>query len=269
MDNNFSIPNTQRNNIPHKQNNQPDLQNPKVRFTWRDFPYISMFLATIAQLVIWWVYPLIYSKNLEGGRWQENPVLLAYSLLCALVIFWTFRHGFEDWKNYLVLLIPALSLYFLYQRMSGQQVSLVALLPIAMVLIQVRWLNLQNILGLIMFSAIATVAFPVTIFYQQNTYLTIPFLLSLLPLFLSYLFYMSSLFITQGRSMRLTALVFGIMLLLNVLSLPWNVWTILATLIILFTWMVLINLNLKRRYRFGVYAVLQMITVMLIFLQQK
>ncbi len=263
MDHNYQAP-PQTNGGPN-----PTIKRKPTKNTWRNFPYISLLLATISQLLIWWIYPLIYSKNLEGGQWQENPLLLFYSVLCAVVIFSTFRRGLTDWKNYLILLIPALSLYFLYRRMSGQQVLLVALLPIALVLIQSKWLNLQNILGLIMFSGVATVTFPVTIFYQQNTYLTIPFLLSLLPLLLSYLFYMSSLFVTQGSEMRLTALVFGIMLLLNVLSLPWNIWTILASLIIIFTWMILINLNLKRRYRFGVYAVLQMITVMLIFLQQK
>lgn len=251
-------------------NRRPNSQMPnRPKSWWRRFPYVSMILSIISQLVIWWTYPLIYSKNLVGGRWQENPLLLTYSILCAFTIFWTFRRGFNDWKNFLFLVIPVGYIYFLYQQMSFQQVILLALLPLTLVFIQTKWLSLQNTIGLVLFSGIATLALPVTIFYQQNTYLTQPFLISLLPLLLSYLFYMSSIFVPEGRERRIIALAFGIALLLNVLSLPWNIWTLIAIVIIVFTWMILINLNLKAKYRIGVYSVLQMTTVLLIFVQQK
>ena len=81
---------------------------------------------------------------------------------------------------------------------------------------------------------------------------------------------MSSIFVTTGRDKRATSLAFGIILLLDVLTLPWNPWTLLAIMIIVFTWMVLINLNLKAKYRMGVFfSLLQAITVLVIFLQQK
>ncbi|MCW0927238.1 hypothetical protein [Weissella sp. LMG 11983] len=120
-----------------------------------------------------------------------------------------------------------------------------------------------------MYSGIATLAMPVVIFYQQNTYLTLPFILSLLPLLFSYLYYMSSIFVPTGRNKRATSLAFGIILLLDVLTLPWNLWTLLAIVIIVFTWMVLINLDLKPKYRMGIFSLLQAITVLVIFLQQK
>ncbi len=157
----------------------------------------------------------------------------------------------------------------MYQEMTGQQIVLLALLPAALVLIHFRWLNLQNILGLILFSGLSTLSLPVVIFYQQNTYLTTPFLLSLLPLLLSYLFFMTSLFIPRGANKRLTALAFGIMLLLNILTLPWSIWTLAAVLILFFTWLILINLNLRPRFRMATFSILQAITVLIIFLQQK
>ena len=79
---------------------------------------------------------------------------------------------------------------------------------------------------------------------------------------------MSSVFVTEGRNKRLTSLVFGVILLLNVLTLPWNFWTILTMIIIIFTWMVLINFNIKQRYRMVFFTVLQAMTIMVIFLQQ-
>jgi hypothetical protein len=239
------------------------------KLTWRNFPYVSLLLATVGQNLIWWLYPLIYSQNLEGGHWNHNLVLLAYSILLAAAIFMTLNSGFRGWSNYFILLLPAIFLYFLYQRMSVQQVILLALLPIALVLIHTRWLNLQNILGLILFSGLATLTVPVSVFYQQNTYLTMPFIFSLLPLLLAYLFFMSAIFVPNGRKKRATSLAFGVALLLDVLTLPWNGWTFMAVIIIIFTWMVLINLELKQRYRMTVFTVLETITVLAFFLQQR
>ena len=234
-----------------------------------DIQWIALLLCVISQNIIWWVYPLIYSNNLAGGQLQHNPLLITYSIIIAIAIFLTFNRGFSRWINYVVILFPLLFLYFLYKQFTGQQVMLLALLPITLLLINISWLSLQNVLGLILYSGIATIVMPVVIFYQQNTYLTQPFIISLLPLFFSYLYFMSSVFVTQGRNKRLTSLVFGVILLLNVLTLPWNFWTILTIIIIVFTWMVLINFNLKQRYRMVFFTILQTLTIMVIFLQQN
>lgn len=236
---------------------------------WQQIQWFSILFAVVSQLAIWWVYPLIYSKNLTSGQWQHNPLLMTYSLILALAIFLTFNRGFSRWLNFAVILIPIVFLYFLYKQVTIQQIILLGLLPLALLLINVKWLNLQNILGLIMYSGIATLAMPVVIFYQQNTFLTLPFILSLLPLLFSYLYYMSSIFVPTGRNKRATSLAFGIILLLDVLTLPWNLWTLLAIVIIVFTWMVLINLDLKPKYRMGIFSLLQAVTVLVIFLQQK
>lgn len=257
----------------HKENpttNQPISRQSRLtqKLKQTDIQWLALIIGAIAQNIIWWVYPLIYSKNLAGGQWQHNPLLISYSIIIAIAIFLTFNRGFSRWINYVVILFPLLFLYFLYKQFTGQQVMLLALLPIALLLINIPWLNLQNVLGLILYSGIATIVMPVVIFYQQNTYLTQPFIISLLPLFFSYLYFMSSVFVTEGRNKRLTSLVFGVILLLNVLTLPWNFWTILTMIIIIFTWMVLINFNLKQRYRMVFFTVLQAMTIMVIFLQQ-
>lgn len=231
--------------------------------------WIAPTLSCIAQILIWWTYPLIYSKQLSAGQWQNNPWLMTYSIFLALAIYYTFNDAFKGWRHYLLLLVPLFLLYFLYHEVTIQQFILLFLMPISLILFHFKWLNLQNIFGLILYSGISTLSMPVVIFYQQNTFLTKPFLLSLLPLLLSYLFYMSIIFVPEGKKKRMTALVFGVMLLLNTLSLPWNIWTFLAIIIIVFTWMVLINLDLKQKFRMSFFSILQAITVLLIFLQQS
>lgn len=237
---------------------------------YRDkFFWILLVISTLSQLAIWWIYPFIYSKQLVGGPLQQSPLLVTYSVLLAIATYFTFAQGITVRLNYIFILIPIGFIYFLYQEMTGQQVILLALLPISLFLINIPWLNLKNILGLVLYSGLATLSLPVVIFYQQNTFLTPPFILSLVPLFLSYLYYMSSIFIPYGTEKRVTGLIFGIVLLLVVLSLPWNLWTLSAVILIIFTWMVLINFDLKLKYRMGILSFLEMITVLVIFLQQR
>lgn len=247
---------------------QPRTQKIKKRINYKTF-WIMPTLGSIAQLLMWWTYPLIYSKQLTAGQWQNNPLLMTYSVFLALTIYITFSRQFKSILNYLLLIVPFILLFFLYREMTIQQVIILILMPIALVLIHVKWLNLQNIFGLILFSGLSTLSLPVVIFYQQNTFLTKPFLFSLFPLFLCYLFYMCIIFIPNGQQKRITSLVFGTILLLNILSLSWNVWTFLAIVILIFTWTVLINLDLKQQYRMPFFTILQAITVLLIFLQQS
>lgn len=230
---------------------------------------ITLFISIISQLAIWWVYPLIYSRNLAGGQWQQNPLLVIYTILLAITVYFTIGQNRYKISTLAIAFVPVAFLYFLYQQMTGQQVLLLSLLPITLILINIKYLKLKNIIGLNLYAAIATLSVPVAIFYQQNTFLTIPFIYSLLPLFFSYLYYMASIFIMNPRHKRIASLIFGVILMIIVLTLPWNIWTLLAVVLIVFTWLILINLTIKTEYLFGILSSLQAITVLAIFLQQK
>ncbi|RRG18168.1 hypothetical protein D3P96_04405 [Weissella viridescens] len=260
----------QLNNVDDEPEHTPKRPHRRPRPIYTDKMFwILMVVSVLSQLAIWWIYPLIYSKHLVGGPWQETPLLVFYSILLALATYLTFSYGLTSRINYLFILVPLAFIYFLYQQMTLQQIILLILLPLSLFLINISWLNLQNILGLILYSGVATLSLPVVIFYQQNTFLTTPFLMSLLPLFLCYLYYMSSIFIPDGQNKRITSLVFGIILLINVLTLPWNFWTFLAIGVIVVTWMVFINYDLKFKYRMGFLSFFEMVTVLIIFLQQR
>jgi len=230
---------------------------------------ITLIISIISQLAIWWVYPLIYSRNLAGGQWQQNPLFVVYTILLAISIYFTIGQSRYKISTLAIAFVPVVSLYFLYQQMTAQQVILLSLLPITLILINIKPLKLHNIIGLNLFAVIATVSVPVAIFYQQNTFLTIPFIYSLFPLFFSYLYYMASIFITNFHHKRIASFVLGAILLINVLTLPWNIWTLLAVVLIVFTWLILINLTIKTEYLFGILSALQAITILAIFLQQK
>jgi hypothetical protein len=230
---------------------------------------ITLVISIISQLAIWWVYPLIYSRNLAGGQWQQNPLFVIYTILLAIAVYFTIGQSRYKISTFAIALIPVAFLYFLYQQMTGQQVALLSLLPVTLILINIHYFNLKNIVGLNLYAAIATLSVPVAIFYQQNTFLTIPFIYSLLPLFFSYLYYTASIFITNTRHKRIASLIFGVILMIIVLTLPWNIWTLLAVILIVFTWLILINLTIKTEYMFGILSALQAITILAIFLQQK
>ncbi|AIG65059.1 hypothetical protein ACRHK7_04240 [Weissella tructae] len=230
---------------------------------------ITLVISIISQLAIWWVYPLIYSRNLAGGQWQQNPLFVIYTILLAIAVYFTIGQSRYKISTFAIVLIPVAFLYFLYQQMTGQQVALLSLLPVTLILINIHYFNLKNIVGLNLYAAIATLSVPVAIFYQQNTFLTIPFIYSLLPLFFSYLYYTASIFITNTRHKRIASLIFGVILMIIVLTLPWNIWTLLAVILIVFTWLILINLTIKTEYMFGILSALQAITILAIFLQQK
>jgi len=253
--------------IRKKQPTQP--KKPKRTQTMPYAALITLFLSIVSQLAIWWVYPLIYSRNLAGGQWQQNPLFVIYTILLAITVYFTIGQYRYRISTFAIALVPVVFLYFLYQQMTGQQVLLLSLLPITLILINIHHLKLKNIIGLNLYAAISTLSVPVAIFYQQNTFLTMPFIYSLLPLFFSYLYYMSSIFISNPRKKRLASFVFGVILMLIVLTLPWNIWTLLAVILIVFTWLILINLTIKTEYLFGILSVLQAITILAIFLQQK
>lgn len=250
---------------------KPQSHKPRPMKT-KGVPYaavITLFISVISQLAIWWVYPLIYSRNLAGGQWQQNPLLVIYTVLLAFAVYFTIGQSRYRISTVAIAFLPVAFLYFLYQQMTFQQVLLLSLLPITLILIRITPLKLQNIVGLNLYAVIATLSVPVAIFYQQNTFLTIPFIYSLLPLFVSYLYYMASLFIMDLRHKRLASFILGVILMVLVLTLPWNSWTLLAVILIVFTWLIMVNLTIKTEYMFGILSTLQAITILLIFLQQK
>lgn len=251
----------------HQKQPQKPIKKRATKFT--KAAAITLVISIISQLAIWWVYPLIYSRNLAGGQWQQNPLLVIYTVLLAIVVYFTIGQNRYKISTFAIALIPVAFLYFLYQQMTGQQVALLSLLPVTLILINIHYFNLKNIIGLNLYAAIATLSVPVAIFYQQNTFLTFPFIYSLLPLFFSYLYYMASIFITNLRHKRIASLIFGVILMIIVLTLPWNIWTLLAVILIVFTWLILINLTIKTEYLFGILSALQAITILAIFLQQK
>ncbi|QBO36663.1 hypothetical protein EQG49_09425 [Periweissella cryptocerci] len=249
---------------PLPTDNQPRTLKERLR----NIPWISALITVIAQNVIWWTYPLIYSQHLNGQLPVNLQVLIGYTIFVSLGIFFTFNSRFRSWIAPFFLIASLILTFSSLIKGSIELFIMLLMFSGFMLLVQFKWLKLQNTFGLIIYSVGASFALPMTIFYLQNSYVTEPFLWTLLPLILSYLFFMSPIFIENETPKRMVSLVFGLFFLIDILTLPLNFWTILAILIVTVTWLILINLRLKRDYQMVAFTVLQMITVLMIFFQQ-
>lgn len=263
------LANTEHNHATTPPNQEPTESQPKtIADRFKGVPWISAIITIVAQNVIWWTYPLIYSQHLNGQLPVNLQVLIGYTIFVGAGTFFTFNSRFRSWIAPFFL---AASLVLTFSSLIKGSIELFIMLLMFsgfMLLVQLKWLKLQNTYGLVIYSLGASFALPMTIFYLQNGYVTEPFLWTLLPLTLSYLFFMSPIFIDAETPKRIVSLVFGVILLIDILTLPLNFWTILAIIIVTVTWVVLINLRLKRDYQMVAFTVLQMITVLMIFFQQ-
>jgi hypothetical protein len=228
----------------------------------------SAFLTSAALNIIWWIYPSIYSHKLGGKIPINVGVFFIYTVLVSLAIFIAFSQRFRPIYSYIPL---AISIAIAASGLGREKIELFLLLLIfslSIFVIQTVRFNTYNGFGLTIYSFMAGTVVPIAVFYFQNNYLTQKFILSLVPLILSFFFFMSPIFLPRGRIEQIASLVFGILLVLNILTLPLNFWTVIALAVIVITWGILINMNLRTRYRLTVFTVAQMITVIIIFMQQ-
>lgn len=244
------------------------------------YPWLSLFknsrfqltlmalIGIFLQNVIWWVYPLIYGQHLNAQLPLDLQFLLGYTISLALAIFLMLYHQFHSIG---ALLILAINVLFTFSNLiKGDILVFTALLSFTffLVALQFKWFKLRSIWGLITFALANAFIIPLTVFYLQNKYVTQPFILTLFPLFLCYLYFMTPLFIVNITKKRLTSLGLGILLIITLLTLSINFWTICAIAIVISTWLILINLKLSYAKLVPLLLAIQAVTVLILFLQQ-
>lgn len=230
--------------------------------------FLIALLGIFLQNIIWWVYPLIYGQHLNAQLPLNIQFLLGYTTTLALAIFLII---YQQFRSILALVVLGINSLFTFANLiKGDVIVFTALLSFTLFLValQFKWLKLRSVWGLITFSLANAFIIPLTVFYLQNKYVTQPFILTLLPLLLCYLYFMTPIFIVNIKQKRLIDLGFGILLIITLLTLPINFWTICAILIVLITWLILINLNLSYLHLVPLLLIIQTITVLILFLQQ-
>ena len=267
QNNRYNQPYYNNQQMPPRTNNQRPAPKKRGQFSL-NFNMISLILTTIALNVIWWVYPLVYSRKLEGTIPTSVGIFFVYTLCIAVSIFMIFSGRYKSVFSLIPITLGVLlSFNGLTSNGKIEIFLLLLLFSIALIVIQVPRLNLRNGFGLTIYSFMASTAIPLAVFYFQNNYLTQRFLFNLIPLLLSFLFFMTPIFYS-GQLEKRFSLIFGIIYSLNILTLGLNIWTAIAIALVAFTWFILINMNLRQRFRLATFTILQMLSVLIIFMQQ-
>lgn len=265
MDNQFQEIPSQRTGLA---NLSPNVVLDQLKNRKTQIQLILALLTIISQNIIWWTYPLIYSKHLNGELPTGSIIMLGYTILASLAMYFVFKSKFHSlWAIVFSILSGVLTFSSLIKG-RFEIFCLLLMFTSYLVIIQIKWFRLKNVIGLVGMSALAAFTIPLSIFYLQNNYVTNKFILTLIPLLFSYLYFLTPLFIQNNNHRRLIGLILGLALLVNILLLPLNFWTILAIIIVIVSWLILFNLNLNIIYQTSLYLCLQCLTVMLIFLQQ-
>lgn len=254
----------------YQNSNMPSLTTLMAHLKERPFQIkiVLALLTILSQNIIWWTYPLIYSQHLNGHLPAGSIVMVGYTLLISLALHLVFSTKFHSFKAILISVFSGLITFTSLIKGRFEIFCLLLLFTIYIILIQIKWFRLKSVIGLIGMSVIASFTIPLTIFYLQNNYVTNKFILTLIPLLFSYLYFLTPLFLPEGKLRFFTSLLFGLALLVNILLLPLNLWTIVAIAIVIIAWLIIFNLNLKPSAHTSLCLSLQTITVLLIFLQQ-
>ncbi|MCM0598918.1 hypothetical protein [Periweissella fabalis] len=226
------------------------------------------FITILSQNIIWWTYPLIYSKHLNGQLPAGSFILVVYSFLIALAMHFIFSSKFHSFWAMLLCILSGVVTFSSLIKGSFEVFCLLLLLTSYLIILQIKWIRLKSIIGLVGLAILAAFTIPLAIFYLQNNYVTSKFIITLIPLIFSYLYFLIPLFIPHSKLRTISSLVFGIALLINIMLLPFNLWTFLAIIIVAGSWLILFNLELDINLQVPLYFGLQMLTVLVIFLQQ-
>lgn len=214
----------------------------------------QLFVFTLCQNLLWW---FVGSTSATGQAltWRVKFALLGYGGLLAAGYFLILNHQFRSHIG--PILVVAAATMGLLAAPTNHLVQLFAiLLCIFLVLACIPQLGLQSIYGLVVFSILAGCGVPVILFFLRNHYLATQFLLTLIPIMVSYLTFFAPYYLQHLQDWRLT-LIAPAILVITILFLPFNGAHLLAIALVIGQWWVLQRLNVN--YRLVTASVLQVL----------
>lgn len=178
-------------------------------FDWRR--WIPLAVIVISLNIIWWRQPLLHTKALSGAgiTWQLIP-LFGYTVTIAIAMALMMTQNFRSISSYLFLALSILFTFSSLIQTRHEIFTLLLLLSIFFIAIQQTWLGLQNFLGLLLLSILATFAIPISIFYITNNFLTHRFIWQLLPMLFGFGFYFTPILMPNPDGRKLSILTLGL-----------------------------------------------------------
>ncbi|GAB6091816.1 hypothetical protein [Furfurilactobacillus curtus] len=228
-------------------------------------PWALVGIFMLAQNIIWWSYPIHYGR-ITGATFQLNQLLLlAFSLTMSLTSFLMFQANFRSLWAHVPILIGLLLAWSGIIRGNFEILIMLLMLAGFWLVVEQRWLNLQNVWGLIIYGVLTTFPLSAAIFFFQNRYLSPTFLLNLLPLLGCQLFFTAPIFESASSRQSRTALLTGGLLILIILALRRSLLGVLAIGMVILTYFFMINFtNLKSQYRASAYLLFELIAYLLL-----
>ncbi|VTU62725.1 integral membrane protein [Lactobacillus plantarum JDM1] [Leuconostoc pseudomesenteroides] len=172
--------------------------------------WVPLIVIVISLNLVWWRLPLMHTQDLEGDlTWALAP-LFGYTITIAIGIALMMTQNFRSLLSYLFF---AFSILFTFNSLiqARHEIWLLLLILVAFfIAVQQLWLGLQNILGLILLSVLATFTIPIAIFYSENNYLTQKFIIQLLPMLFAFFFYFTPIIMPNPDGRKLSLLSIGL-----------------------------------------------------------
>lgn len=230
---------------------------------------LLLLVTIISQNIIWWIYPLTYGKHLDGKLPSGSFIIICYTICISLALHFIFTTNFRSLGALLFCFLSIILIFSSLIKVNFEIFYMLLMFSCYLILIQFKRFKLKSHIGLICLSIIASFPIPLTIFYLQNNYITSNFIFKLIPLMTSYLYFLTPLFIININQLQWTSFILGLLMLINILLLPLNIWTALAIIIVITSWLILFKINLPNNYQTPLFFCLQCLTIVFIFLQQQ
>lgn len=195
--------------LTRKKNGTTKISLQLVFFDWRRWTPLAVIVISLN--IIWWRQPLLHTKALSGAgiTWQLIP-LFGYTVTIAIAMALMMTQNFRSISSYLFLALSILFTFSSLIQTRHEVFTLLLLLSIFFIAIQQTWLGLQNFLGLLLLSILATFAIPISIFYITNNFLTHRFIWQLLPMLFGFGFYFTPILMPNPDGRKLSILTLGL-----------------------------------------------------------
>ncbi|MYV16943.1 hypothetical protein [Furfurilactobacillus milii] len=230
-----------------------------------NLPWQPLLIFTIAQNIIWWSFPIHYGR-LTGAAFHGNQLLLlAYTIVMSLTTFLMFQANFKSLWAHVPILISLILAFSGIIRGNLEILIMLLMFSGFWLVVEMRWLNLQNIWGLIIYALLSTFPISSAIFFFQNRFLSMTFLIQLIPLVACQLFFMMPIFETEGKRRVIATAVTGVLLIAAILFFHFSLLGVLAMAVVIITFWFSINYpNLKAQYTAAAYILLELITYLIL-----
>ncbi|GMA70265.1 hypothetical protein GCM10025879_15110 [Leuconostoc litchii] len=180
-----------------------------IHFRDRRF-WLPLAVILLSLNVVWWRLPLLHTKMLQGAiTWQITP-LLCYTISTALGMALMMIQNFRSLTSYVFFAISILFTFSSLIQSRHEIFVLLLILCLFLIMIQQLWLGLQNVLGLLLMSILATYTVPIAIFYVQNNYVTQRFIVQLLPMLFGFIFFFTPIIMPNPDGRKLSILTLGL-----------------------------------------------------------